>query len=474
VSAILTINLDDLLHHRGVESSRVELKESWNMGPTALQVIQTICAFANDLQNLNGGYVVLGVGEQNGVARLPPTGLAPEEIDGMQRWIRGHCKTLDPEYQPVLSPEVFAGRHLLVIWAPGSDTRPHQAPESLGRGAGRKYFVRLGSETVEARGSVLTQLLQLTARAPFDDRRALGVPIEKLRESKVREFLSDIRSGLLEETDARQIYRRMFISARVNGHEVPRNVGLLFFSDDPEEWFRGARIEVVQFAAGAEGDHLEERIFRGPLHQQIRDAMAYLGALSVQHLEKLEDRPEARQWASYPLPALEESIVNAIYHRSYEDSPEPVKIYIHPDRLEIISYPGPVPGILPEHFQSGGRTPPVPARNRRIGEFLKELHLAETRGTGVPKVFRSMEQNGSPRPRFDFDESRSYFRVTLPAHSESVAISALRDAAYLRAIGDLEEALQRIQRALEEPPVSPTISAALIEEAERLRRELEK
>src|SRR6185436_6744617 len=242
--SILTINLDDLLHRRGVESSRVELKESWNKGPTALQTLRTICAFANDLQNLNGGYIVLGVGEQNGVAQLPPTGLAPAEIDGIQKWIRGRCKTLDPEYQPVLSPEVFEERHLLVIWAPGSDVRPHQAPESLARGAGRKYYVRLGSETVEARGSVLTQLLQLTARVPFDDRRALGVPIEKLRESKVREFLSDIRSGLLEEKDARQIYRRMFIYSRVNGHEAPRNVGLLLFSDDPEEWFRGARIEV--------------------------------------------------------------------------------------------------------------------------------------------------------------------------------------------------------------------------------------
>ena len=85
-----------------------------------------------------------------------------------------------------------------------------------------------------------------------------------------------------------------------------------------------------------------------------------------------------------------------------------------------------------------------------------------------------MEQNGSPPPRFDFDESRSYFRVTLPAHPEYVAISALRDAAYLRSLGDLEGALQRVQRALEEPPASSTMSAALIEEEARLRRELDR
>ena len=96
MSTILPINIDDLLHYRGVESSRVELKASWNEGPTALQVLQTLCAFANDFQNLNGGYIVIGVGEENGVAQLPPAGLDPESLDGLQKWIRGHCNTLDP------------------------------------------------------------------------------------------------------------------------------------------------------------------------------------------------------------------------------------------------------------------------------------------------------------------------------------------------------------------------------------------
>jgi ATP-dependent DNA helicase RecG len=187
MSSILPINIDDLLHHRGVESARVELKRSWDERTTGLQVLHTIGAFANDLQNLNGGYIVIGVGEENGRAQLPPAGL--EELDGIQRWIRGHCNTLDPVYQPVLSPEVVAGRHVLVVWVSGSETRPHQVPESLDRGAPRKFYVRLGSETVEARGEILRQLLQLTAKVPFDDRRARDVPVEKIREGKVREIL---------------------------------------------------------------------------------------------------------------------------------------------------------------------------------------------------------------------------------------------------------------------------------------------
>jgi ATP-dependent DNA helicase RecG len=38
-------------------------------------------------------------------------------------------------------------------------------------------------------------------------------------------------------------------------------------------------------------------------------------------------------------------------------------------------------------------------RNRRVGEFLKELDLTEGRGTGIPKIFRSVQENGSPLPK---------------------------------------------------------------------------
>jgi hypothetical protein len=37
-------------------------------------------------------------------------------------------------------------------------------------------------------------------------------------------------------------------------------------------------------------------------------------------------------------------------------------------------------------------------RNRRIGDFLKELDLTEGRSTGTPKVLKVMKENGSPPP----------------------------------------------------------------------------
>ena len=186
MSSILPINVDDLLYCRGVESERVEFKASWDPDAVGSQVLRTICAFANDYHNLNGGYVVIGVAEEDGRAVLPPTGLSPEQVEAAQQWIRGNCLRLDPPYPPILSPETVAGRLVLVVWAPASEMRPHRAPDTA-RGA-RRYWIRLGSATVDAeqRGDLIRALVQQTARVPWDDRRAPDARVEDIREAKVR------------------------------------------------------------------------------------------------------------------------------------------------------------------------------------------------------------------------------------------------------------------------------------------------
>lgn len=55
-------------------------------------------------------------------------------------------------------------------------------------------------------------------------------------------------------------------------------------------------------------------------------------------------------------------------------------------------------------------------RNRRIGDFLKELHLTEGRNTGFKKILNAFETNGSPKPEFETDDDHSYFISRLFVH----------------------------------------------------------
>ena len=461
---ILPINLDDLIHARSVESVRREFKKAWSE-QTLEQTLRSICAFANDFFNLNGGYIIIGIEEQEGRPVLPPLGLESFNLDEIQKQLRGNCKRLDPEYQPVISPEVYQDKQILVVWVPGGEFRPYSSPKTLDSKE-RAFYVRLGSETVEARSDILTQLMQMTARVPFDDRKNRTVGVDIISPALVRNYLADTKSDLTASganiSDI-ELYRNLGIAAPLNDHDVPKNIALLFFVHDPEKFFPGARIEVVQFGDDAGGNAMEERVFRGPLHLQIRQALDYLNGLSATLIKKIPDKAEAERTVAFPFGAMEEAIVNAIFHRSYEGVYEPTKVYLYPDRMEIISYPGPMPGLELHHFQPGMSIPPVPYRNRLIGEFLTRLKLAEGLRTGVPKIRRKMNENGSPLPIFDFDAARTYFRVILPAHSQYVVINALREGAHFWAIGERERATQILEGAVSRVPKSGALLAQLID-----------
>jgi ATP-dependent DNA helicase RecG len=101
-----------------------------------------------------------------------------------------------------------------------------------------------------------------------------------------------------------------------------------------------------------------------------------------------------------------------VYHRSYEDR-EPIELRVMENEILIQSFPGPDRSIRMEELQAG-RPVARRYRNRRIGEFLKELELTEGRNTGIPTILQVMRRNGSPEPRFETDEDRSYFLVRLP------------------------------------------------------------
>ena len=459
------INIDDLIHARSVEDIRREFKATWNESIRD-SLVRSVCAFANDLLNLNGGYIILGIETTDqGYPILPPRGLGELDIDRVQRELLGQCNRIDPDFRPLVFPAIYQERSILIVWAPGGDNRPYQAPRRSAAGE-RAFYVRQGSETVEARGEILSQLLAHAARIPFDDRRSLVSTVEDISPTLVRRFLYNVRSALIRpgtNVADLDLYHKMRLVVPVNDYYVPRNAAVLFFHEAPENFFRGAQIEVVQFGDDTGGDLIEERTITGPLNEQVKLTVDYLNSMADVMLRKRPGEAEVDRTVAYPYEAMEEAVVNAVYHRSYDSNPEPIKIYMYPDRMEIISYPGPLQGIEQHHLAKDGTVPPIPARNRRIGEFLKELRLAEGRGTGLPKIRRRMAENGSPEPQFDFDVGRTYFRVTLPAHPRYKVIHAIREAALLWSTGDRQAALEHLSSVYEAQKGSGALAGRLID-----------
>ena len=62
----IPITIEKLLTENIVEWARIEFKEGWN--PTS--IYHSICAFANDFDNIGGGYILVGVEEENGIINI--------------------------------------------------------------------------------------------------------------------------------------------------------------------------------------------------------------------------------------------------------------------------------------------------------------------------------------------------------------------------------------------------------------------
>ena len=414
----MVINIHELVNGKVIEWERLEFKQGWNPE----DVLHTLCAFANDINNWGGGYIILGISEKNGRPVLPPTGLNPDQIDRIQGEITNLCHRLQPNYLPIVQPYLFEGKNILVLYAFAGDIRPYSAPEGLGkRGVqNRFYYIRSGSRTIKAQGENLRRLHELSARIPFDDRINQQATLNDLNLGLIRDFLQEVKSDLSEEGATMpfsDLCRQMNIAKGPDEALRPLNTGIMFFCKDPHRFFNRAWIEVVMRKDEA-GKEFEEKYFKGPLHVQLRDALHFIRTNIIsEKIRKISDHAKANRFYNFPYEAVEEALANAVFHKSYELG-NPIEVQIWPDRIEILSFPGPVPPVTAKILAENQRIIARDYRNRRVGDFLKELHLTEGRGTGIPTIYKVLEKNDSPKPIIETNDQCTYFLTVILVNSE--------------------------------------------------------
>ena len=253
-----------------------------------------------------------------------------------------------------------------------------------------KHYIRKGSNTIEPSDEDEKDLFGLANRVPFDDRVNHQAELSDLNIALIQNYLKEVGSSLYEKVNTGnlvEVCRDMNIISNLPEYAKPKNVGLMFFSMEPDKI---------------------EKTFKGPIQQQLRDALQYIrNVIITEKVVKHPDRAEADRFFNFPYAAVEEALSNAVYHRAYDER-EPIEVRVENDRIEIVSFPGPDRSVTIEGLKSY-RVSNRRYRNRRIGDFLKELHLTEGRNTGFKKILNALERNGSPKPEFETDDARSYF-----------------------------------------------------------------
>jgi ATP-dependent DNA helicase RecG len=409
----LPVNIKQLISGKTVEWDRLELKKGWNPE----EIVHSICAFANDINNWGGGYIVIGIDEKDSVPVLPPNGLQQGDLDKIQKELVNICHQIDPYPQVISEPVFYQQKYIFIIWVPGGNMRPYKAPTTLGIKGQKRYFVRQGTISKIANALEEKQLISQSEKIPFDDRINYHTELSDLNPLLIKTFLKDIKSDLEKDVGKipfEDLCLQMQIADGTKELLKPKNIGLLFFSENPEKFFPYTRIEIVHFFDDV-GDRFTEQIFTGSIPEQLKTALHYIKNQVIKEMIiKVPGQAEAIRFYNYPYEAIEEAVVNAVYHKSY-DVREPIEIRINYDSINILSFEGPLLPIKNEDLKQE-RVVSRFYRNRRVGDFLKELAFTEGRSTGFPKIYRHLKKNYSPEPKFETDENNLHFLTTIYSH----------------------------------------------------------
>ncbi len=441
----LPINIEDLLNKRKVESNRIEFKADWNPD----KIYHTICAFATDLENTGGGYILVGVEEENGIAKRPVKGLSIESIDRILKDMVGYDAKISPAYMSKVSPENIDGKTILVIWVPSGSNRPYSVMESVvAKKSVPKFYVRNKASTIEAKGEILDQVRELANRVPFDERGNEAIKLEDLSGVLVYEHLKAVKSKLAENFASRQlmdILDEMDLLTGPMENRLIKNVAAMMFCEHPEKFFPVTQVDIVIFPEGCIENPdvmIEAPKIVGPVPKMIKETLSYLRTNVIKkRISKPTDNEKSDKTYNYPYQAFEEAVVNALYHRDYQER-EPVEITIEPTHVDILSYAGPDRSISAEAIKAARKLKARRYRNRRLGDFLKELDLTEGRATGIPSIQKALKENGSDSATIETDDDRTYFLMTIPCRQDMVNTSSLVIASDTHQ--DLDERLLQI------------------------------
>lgn len=163
-------------------------------------------------------------------------------------------------------------------------------------------------------------------------------------------------------------------------------------------------IKIAVFGNDANTEFRDSKEFGGSIFEQLDEVFSYLmlcnkTTATFKGLERIER-------TDYPEEALREALLNAIVHRDYSFSGS-IIINVNEKEMEFISIGGLLPGLSPDDIRSGISQP----RNLKLAEIFHRLHLIESYGTGIRKIY-SFYKDQMVQPRIEVTSNT--FKIVLP------------------------------------------------------------
>ena len=402
------------------EAPDIEVKTA--AGGLPKSVTETLSAFANG----SGGTLLLGLDEHTGFT--PVNGFRPTAI--RDALVTACSEALVPALRVPVEIEEFEGGHIVRADIPEID--PIDKPCHIAaRGPYQGSFIRTGDSDLHLTHYEVTQLLSNRTQPVFDAEPVPRATMTDLDPDLVTGLVARLRrrsprsfAGL----DPDEALIRVGAALKDDGQLMPTVAGLLCLGAYPQQFFPQLFVSFVVLPSNTMGDatpdgtrFLDNLSLTGPIPHIVADATAALlrnvRSASVVRGIGREDRYD------YPVEVFRELIVNALMHRDY--SPQArgtqVQVELFPSRL-VIKSPGGIYGAVRAE-ELGTAEQVSSSRNGTLAQLLADVELvdepghvvSENRGSGLPRVVRSLRQAGMSPPAFDIQPGR--VSVTVPQHA---------------------------------------------------------
>ncbi len=389
------------------EGQFLEFKSLWDLSTGTRRLLErrkarelvaeAVAAFAN----ADGGTLLLGM-EDDGT----PSGHAYAG-DAVADLLAVPERRLRPAVR-CRSQRITVNNHEVIVF------QVPLAPEAvMVDGTGFPY--RVGDRILREPQETINARKEAYRRVGYEQRIRTEATLEDLDLDLARRFLS--RTALRERHIEDLLVYYGLVHPRPGGWAVT-NAALLLFARAPAlRWHPRAGIRFFR-VAGRERRHGAERNVTqlGRVDPPLASALVEAHRVAREHIRRSERLHDLffREVPEYPEFAWQETLVNALAHRDYEDQSREIEVWFFEDRMEVKS-PGELlsPVTLDVLRQ---RRPAHATRNPVVVRVLADAGFMRDEGEGIPRIFDEMEASFLRAPDLDVDAGE--FRAVL--HNEPI------------------------------------------------------
>ena len=408
-----------LIQKMKCESQILELKAAEYGCPRRLY--DSLSSFSNQD---DGGTIVFGIDEEQGYKEV-----GVYDAQDIQKKINEQCLQMEPVVRPLITVVEKDGKNFVSAEIPGVDLSDRPCFYK-GRGRLKGSYTRIGDSDEPMTEYEVYSYEAYRKKYQDDIREIPRVTLKSLDSETLAHYIELLKQGkprLASLTDE-NIYELMSV---LKNQAVTLSATLLF-SPYPQAYFPQLCITAVVVPGtevgtlGQMGERfLDNQRIEGNISEMLNEAIAFvkrnmrtktiIDANTGQRIDRTD----------YPIPAIRETIINALVHRDYSIHTEgmPIQIIMFDDRIEIHN-PGGLYGRI--RIDQLGKVQPD-TRNPVLASALETLGITENRYSGIPTIRMEMEKYNLKQPEF-LDE-RGSFVVKLYKELEDKKIDEINDDA---------------------------------------------